>query len=114
MNEPPHLILPLTVEPTKPRLCHNEKFLNLWIKDSSVYLDTLRDVPRLLERDNLMTSVDDKSGYDRIFLCENSSKYFGVQFGGYFMVFNSIPFGFKASAFVYQTTGMVVISFCKL
>lgn len=111
--EPPHLILPLTVEPTKPRLCHDERFLNLWIKDSPFNLDTLRDVPRLLEKDDLMTSVDDKSGYDHIFLCEKSRKYFGVQFGGYFMVFNTIPFGFKASAFVYQTTGMVVTSFCR-
>ena len=26
---PPHLVLPLTVEPSKPRLCHDECFLNL-------------------------------------------------------------------------------------
>ena len=31
--DPPHLVMPLTVEPTKPRLCHDERFLNLWIKD---------------------------------------------------------------------------------
>ena len=24
-----HLVLPLTVEPSKPRLCHDERFLNL-------------------------------------------------------------------------------------
>ena len=27
--DPPHLVLPLTVEPTKPRLCHDDHFLNL-------------------------------------------------------------------------------------
>ena len=30
---PPHLVLPLTSEPSKPRLCHDERFLNQWIKD---------------------------------------------------------------------------------
>ena len=29
----PHLVATLTVEPTKPRLCHDERFLNLWIRD---------------------------------------------------------------------------------
>ena len=30
---PPHLVLPITVEPSKPRLCHGERFLNLWVRD---------------------------------------------------------------------------------
>ena len=25
--------MPITVEPTKPRMCHNERLLNLWMKD---------------------------------------------------------------------------------
>lgn len=45
--EPPHLVLPLTVEPTKPRLCHDEMFLNLWVKDCPFSLDTFKDIPRL-------------------------------------------------------------------
>ena len=36
---PPHLVLPLTVESTKPRLCHDERFLNLWVKDTPFKLD---------------------------------------------------------------------------
>ena len=27
---PPHIVLPLTVEPTEPRLCHDARYLNLW------------------------------------------------------------------------------------
>ena len=30
--EPPHLLLPITVEPRKPRMCHDERFINCWIK----------------------------------------------------------------------------------
>jgi len=29
--QPPKVIMPLTVEPSKPRLCHEERFINLWI-----------------------------------------------------------------------------------
>ena len=40
---PPYmcLVLPLTVEPTKPRLCHDERYLNLWIRDLPLKLDHL-------------------------------------------------------------------------
>lgn len=111
--EPPHLVLPLTVEPTKPRLCHDERFLNLWVKDCPFSLDTLKDVPRLVQRGMFMSSMDDKSGYDHIYLSEQSKKYFGLQFGGWFMIFNTLPFGFKASAFIYQSVGMVATSWCR-
>ena len=32
-TEWPVCIIPLTVEPSKPRLCHDERFLNLFVKD---------------------------------------------------------------------------------
>lgn len=43
--DPPNLVMPLTIEPSKPRLCHDERFLNLWIRDCPFSLETLRDVP---------------------------------------------------------------------
>ena len=39
------LVMPITVEPTKPRMCHDERFLNLWIKDCPFSLDCLSDLP---------------------------------------------------------------------
>lgn len=44
---PPHLVFPLTVAPSKPRLCHGERFLNLWHRDLPFKLDHLPDLPRL-------------------------------------------------------------------
>ena len=44
--DPPHLVMPITVELTKPRMCHNEQFLNLWIKDSPFSLDYITNLPR--------------------------------------------------------------------
>ena len=59
---PPHLVLPLTVEPSEPRLCHDERFLNLWIRDLPFKLDHLPDLPRYvpqgISRHHLMIRVD--------------------------------------------------------
>ena len=111
--DPPFLILPITVEPTKPRMCHDERFLNLWICDSPFQLDTLKEVPRLVENRMFMSSLDDKSGYDHILLHPRSRPYFGIQYGGWYLVYNTIPFGFKASAYIYHTTGSIPIGYCR-
>ena len=46
--QPPHLVLPITVEPSKPRLCIDARFLNLWMKDTPFSLDKLIEVPRFV------------------------------------------------------------------
>jgi hypothetical protein len=60
-----------------------------------------------------MSSLDDKSGYDLILLDEDSRTYIGLQFGGFYFVFNTIPFGFKASAYIYQKTGLAASGYCR-
>lgn len=50
---------------------------------------------------------------DHIFVHKDSRTYFGVQFGGWYWVFNTIPFGFKTSAYIYHTTGLVATSYCR-
>lgn len=67
----------------------------------------------MVEKNSHMLTLDDKSGYDHILLHPDYRKYFGIQFGGWYMVYNTLPFGFKASAYVYHTTGMVPISYCR-
>jgi len=32
--KPPHLVLPMRIEPQKPRLCTDARFLNLWMIDT--------------------------------------------------------------------------------
>ena len=111
--DPPYLVLPITIEPSKPRMCHDERYLNLWVRDFPFTLDTLKDVPRMVGKDSCMSSIDDKSGYNHILLHADSRKYFGLQFGGWYLVFNTIPFGFKPSAYIYHTTGYVPVSYCR-
>ena len=64
--QPPHLVLPLTVEPTKARLCHDARFLNLWMQDKAFKLDRVSDLPCYVSRDSYQSVLDDKSGYDHM------------------------------------------------
>ena len=97
---PPHIVLPLTVEPSKPCLCHDARYLNLWMKDNPFSLDTLNDLPRYVTKASFQTVLDDKSGYDHILLTESSRPFFGIQWGGWFFTYNTLPFGWKVSPFI--------------
>ncbi|MES9881504.1 MAG: reverse transcriptase domain-containing protein [Sedimenticola sp.] len=110
---PPKVIMPLTVEASKPRLCHDERYINLWTKNCPFRLETLKDVHRLIDTGSVMITCDDKSGYSHIQLTDDSRTYFGFQFGGWLFSYNVLPFGWKASAYIYQTTGMQVTSYLR-
>ena len=83
-----HLVLSLTVEPTKPRLCHDARFLNLWMGDMPFSLDNVDDLPRYVTKDSYQTVLDDKSGYDHLLLSEESRTFFEIQWGGWYFVYN--------------------------
>ena len=76
--ELPHLVLPLTVEPTKPRLCHDARFLNLWMMDVPFKLDSITNLPHYVTQNTYQTILDDKSGYDHLLLTEQSRVFFGA------------------------------------
>ena len=111
--KPPHLVLRLTIEPTKPRLCRDNRFLNLWMMDRPFKLDNLSHLPRYLEKGSFQTTLDDKSSYDHIFLDEPSLTFFGLQWKGWYFVSNTIPFGWKISACNYHSTGLLVLHYLR-
>jgi len=49
-DDPPHLEMPLTVEPLNPWLCLDARFLNLWMRDAPFSLDRLADVPHTISK----------------------------------------------------------------
>ena len=101
------LLLPLTVEPSKPRLCIDARFLNLWMRESPSFpLDELRDVPPYVYPDSLMSKIDDKSGCDHVLLTEESMQYFGIRWGDWWLVCAISPF-------VYQTLGLSATHFFR-
>ena len=79
---PPHFVLPLTVEPSKPRLCNNDRFLNFWIENRPFSLDSVQHLPKYVDKGFYQSVCDDKSGYDHINLHPTSRTYFGFQWGG--------------------------------
>ena len=82
---PPYLVLPLTVESSKPRLCHDERYLNLWIKDLPFKLDHLSDLPRYVLSGHYQTSFDEKSGY-HTFISTRLPVHFSVCNGRVFIL----------------------------
>lgn len=110
---PPHLVMPITIEPTKPRMCHDERFLNLWMRCPPVKFDPITDLPRYVDQSHFQTKLDDKSGYDHIRLTANSRKFFGLCWKGWYFVYNTIPFGWSPSAYIYHTTGLGVSHFIR-
>ena len=98
--------MPITIEASKPRMCHDERFLNLWIKDSPFSLDYITNLPRYVGLNHFQTTLDDKSGYDHVPLHPESRTYFGLEWKGFYFVYKTLPFGWKASAYVYNTISM--------
>jgi len=96
------------VEPSKPRLCHDERFLNLWVRDLPFKLDHLSDLPRYVLPGHFQTTFDDKSGYQHVLLHPSSHTYFGFEWEGFHFVFRTLPFGWKASAFIYHNLELAV------
>lgn len=105
--------MPITVESTKPRMCHDERFLNLWVRDRPFSLDYLSDLPCYVEQDHFQTVCDDKSGYDHLFLTPESRTMFGLRWDDCYFVYASLPFGWKASAYVYHSTGLVATNYIR-
>ena len=105
---PPYLVLPLTFEPSKPRLCHDERYLNFWIKDLPFKQDHLSDLPRYVLPGHYQTTFDEKSGYRHVYLHPSSRTFFGLYWQGFYFTFCTLPFGWKASAFLYHNLGLAV------
>ena len=111
--EPPYLVMPITIEPTKPRMCHDERFLNLWTKDLPFSLDYLSDLPRYVTKNSFQTVCDDKSGYDHVSLQPESQTLFGLYWKNCYFVYCTLPFGWKASAFLYHSIGLIATSYIR-
>ena len=54
-----------------------------------------------------------KSSYDHLLLTEDSRTYFGIQWGGWFFTYNTLPFGWKISPYVHHSTGLMASNFLR-
>lgn len=70
----------ITIEPTKPRICHDERFLNLWIKVHTFTLDYVTDLSHFVKRNHFQSTLDDKAA-TIIFLYTPPAALFSVYNG---------------------------------
>ena len=68
--------------------------------------DGITDIPRYVKGNHYQTKLDDKSGYDHFMLTEESRTYFGLCWKAWYFAFNTLPFGWRTSAYVYNTSGL--------
>ena len=113
VDPPPFIVAPLTVEPSKPRLCVNMMYLNNWIVDRPFKLDGLKDVAKTARNNAFYTSLDDKSGYDNVRTSKQCRHLLGFQWAGHYFVANTLSFGFKMSAFIYNTLNLQAVSYIR-
>ena len=76
-------------------------------------MDHVGDLPRYVSRNSYQSVLDDKSGYDHILLTDDCRTFFGIQWGRWYFNYNTLPFGWKISPYVYHNTGLVAKNFFR-
>ena len=113
IDEPPHVVNALSIEPIKPRLILSMRAVNLFCRDTPFSLTTLSNIVRRVPADGFFSSYDDVQGYKQMCLTPASQPYCGFEWGGYWFVDTTLPFGWKNSAYVYSMTGSVLSSWLE-
>lgn len=104
---PPAIVMPLSIEPSKPRLVHDQQYLDCFMSHCSFSLDRVVNIPRYLTCDSYHTKLEDKLGFDHFLLSEDSLPYMGAELGGWWLVWKTLPQGWRESPYIYQTLGQV-------
>lgn len=110
---PPRIVMPLSIEPSKPRLVHDQQYLNCFMKHYPFKLDQVLNLPRYLGKESYHTKLDDKSAFDHFLLSEDSRTLVGAEWGGWWLVWNTLCLGWRESPYIYQTLGSVATSYIQ-
>jgi hypothetical protein len=111
--KPPRLVLPVGVEPSKPRKLNDGRFLNLWCKDSPFEFEGLHMLPALVDKGEYGYNGDDVSGYFHVRLTERSQEFFGFEWEGVYYVHTVLNFGWKSAPYVYTCFSGEVAGFLR-
>ena len=110
----PRIVLPLGVEPDKPRLILDARYLNLWCPSEEMQYETLRHFQQGIDVDDWLFSLDHKSGYHHVPLTESCWQLVGFQWEGAYYTFRVLPFGWAPACFVYNSLSAVLASFIRI
>lgn len=112
--DPPHLCLPLGVEPSKPRLIYDGRYCNKWMHFPEFSYDVLQDLPRLVSQNPALSgafALDFAQGYFHVPIAAEDQRFFGFEFKGVYYVYAVLPFGWAPSCFVFQTLSKAAVTF---
>lgn len=109
----PRILLPVGVEPNKPRMVIDARYLNCWTPSPSFRYDTLRQFQQGIDKGDWLFSLDHKAGYHHVCLTERSRELMGFAWGGKTYVFHVLPFGWAPACFVYQKLSTVVVGYIR-
>ena len=109
----PHLVLPLGVEPNKPRLIYDARFLNLFLIYLAFTMENVGKVPQMAWKGMYLFSIDHKSGYLHVPIHRSSWKYLGFYWDGEYYVYTCLPFGTSFSPYVYHSSNEAVARYIR-
>ncbi|KAK3279642.1 hypothetical protein CYMTET_12504 [Cymbomonas tetramitiformis] len=100
--QPPHLVMPVGVEPNKPRKINDARFLNLWCKDMPFTYESVSMLPQVLERGDPAWIMDQANGFFHVRITEESQQFMGFLWDGVYYVYTVLNFGWKLAPIVYS------------
>ena len=110
---PPRVVLPLSVEPAKPRLIHDARYTNLWCESRLFVMDRVGSVPEKLQQGAFMVSYDHKSGYHAFPFHADAREWFGFEIGGSYFVPAAGIFGWNCIPEIYNVSHDALVDFAR-
>jgi hypothetical protein len=111
VDPPPKVVLPLTVEVSKPRLIHDGRYTNLWQQNNGFTMGKVASIPETFNKKSWFLSYDHKSGYHAFPFAEDSREYFGMEAGGHYYVPGAGIFGWNVMPEIYHLAHEALLSF---
>jgi Reverse transcriptase (RNA-dependent DNA polymerase)/RNase H-like domain found in reverse transcriptase len=114
--ERPTLVLPIGVatnDAGKRRLILDGRWLNCWIPSPDMSYENLVEFRYGLNKQDVMFSVDHKSGYHHVPLTQESRQYVGFEMDGRHYTFTVLPFGISPACYIYNTMSSVMAGYFR-
>jgi len=109
----PQVVLPLSIEPEKPRLIVDARYLNQHTQERPFTMETIGCVPALCPPGSTLVSADHKSGFHHVPLSTASQNFFGIFWKGEYYVWTVLVFGYSLSPWIYQTLSDAMCHFVR-
>lgn len=95
------------------RWCHDDRYLNDWLKPQSVKYETIESVRQMIRRRDYLTSIDLKSAYSHIVIHPSHRHLLGFNALGRRWRFRCLPFGVSSAPYVFTRVMRTVVRYFR-